>query len=70
MMNEGQARALATRIAATAGYAVGSVRRAWSAAGAWQVEADDERTGQRLTLLSDDQWDDHLAGTPRVEAHR
>jgi len=69
-MDEEGAHALAGRIAATAGYAVGGVRRAWSAAGAWQVEAADRRTGERLTLLSDDQWDDHLAGTPRVEAHR
>ncbi len=65
-MNEGRARALAGRIAATAGY---DVRRAWSAACACQVEATRERTGERLLLLSEDHWDDHLACTPRVVAH-
>jgi len=37
------------------------VRRAWSAAVAWQVEAEDRRTGERLLLLSDDQFDRRLA---------
>jgi len=33
------------------------VRRAWSAATAWQVEIEDRRTGKRLLLLSEDQFD-------------
>ncbi len=69
-MDEGQAHALADRIAATAGYVVADVRRAWSAAWAWQVAVTDARTGERLTLLSDDDWDDHLACTSRVVAQQ
>ncbi len=69
-MDEGQARALAGRIAATQGYIVEDVRRAWSAAWAWQVETADARTGERLLLLSDDHWDDHLAGSSHVVAHQ
>ncbi len=48
------------------GYRVLKVRRAWSAAIAWQVEAEDRRTGERLLLLSDDQFDTRLseAGQP------
>jgi len=53
-MDEGQARNLASRIAATQGYIVEDVRRAWSAAWAWQVAAADARTGARLLFLSDD----------------
>ncbi len=63
MMDEGRARALANRIAATKGYVVVDVRRAWSAAWAWHVAASVERTGARLLLLSDDHWNDHLACT-------
>ncbi len=70
MMDEGRARALADRIAATQGYVVDDVRRTWSAAWAWHVEATVERTGARLLLLSEDHWDDHLACTSRVVAHR
>jgi len=36
-MDEGPARGLAGRIAATADYVVDDVRRAWSAASAWPV---------------------------------
>jgi len=69
-MDEGQARGLAGRIAATAGYVVADVRRAWSAASAWQVAVTREHTGERLTLLSDDDWDDHLACTTHVVAQQ
>ncbi len=69
-MDEGQAHALAGRIAATAGYVIVAVRRAWPTAWAWQVEVTREHTGQRLTLLSDDGWDDHLAYTSRVVAQQ
>ncbi len=69
-MDEGQARALADRIAATAGYVIVDVRRAWSAAWAWQVAVTREHTAERLTLLSDDDWDDHLACTSRVVAQQ
>jgi len=69
-MDEGQAHALAGRIAATAGYAVDDVRRAWSAAWAWQVAVTREQTGERLTLLSDDDWDDHLTCAPRIVAQQ
>ncbi len=68
-MDEGQAHALANRVAATAGYVVADVRRAWSAARAWQVDVIDLRTGARLTLLAEDHWDDHLACITRVVAH-
>jgi len=43
------------------GYRVLEVRRAWSAAVAWQVEAEDCRTGAHLLLLSEDQFDNRLA---------
>jgi len=56
-VNEEQAHALAQRIERTPGYCVLKVRRAWSAAVAWQVEAEDTRTGERLLLLREDQFD-------------
>jgi len=56
-LTEEQACALAPRIASTPGYRVLEVRRAWSAAIAWQVEAEDRRTGERLLLLDDSQFD-------------
>jgi len=56
-LTEEQACALASRIASTPGYRVLEVRRAWSAAIAWQVEAEDRRTGERLLLLNEDQFD-------------
>jgi len=59
-MTEECAYALTRRIARTPGYRVLEVRRAWSAAVAWQVEAEDRRTGERLLLLSDDQFDSRL----------
>ena len=68
-MDEGQARDLAGRIAGTQGYSVDHVRHAWSAAWACQVEATDQRTGERLTLLSEDHWDDHLARAACAAAH-
>ncbi len=68
-MDEGRVGALAGRIAGTPGYVVADVRHAWSAAWAWQVAATVARTGERLLLLSHDQWDDHLACTSRVAAH-
>ena len=66
-LNEFRAYALALRIASTPGYRVLEVRRAWSAAVAWQVEAEDRRTGERLLLLSEAQFDRRLmmeAGHP------
>ena len=60
-MTEERAYALARRIAQTPGYRVLEVRRAWSAAVAWQVEAADRHTGEHLLLLSEDQFDSRLA---------
>jgi len=60
-MTEERACALALRITHTPAYRVLEVRRAWSAAVAWQGEAEDRRTGERLLLLSDDQFDRRLA---------
>jgi len=51
---------LALRVANTPGYHVLEVRRAWSTAYAWQVTAEDTRTGERLLLLSEDQFDARL----------
>jgi len=53
-------------VADTPGYRVLEVRRAWSAATAWQVEIEDCRTGERLLLLNEDQFDARLmsAGEP------
>jgi len=56
-LNESRAYTLALRIEWTPGYRVLEVRRAWSAATAWQVEIEDRRTGGRLLLLSEDQFD-------------
>ncbi len=56
-MDEERARALARRVADTPGYRVLEVRRAWSAATAWQVEIEDRRTGGRLLLLGEDPFD-------------
>ncbi len=68
-MDEERAYALAHRIERTPSYRVLEVRRAWSAAIAWQVEAEDRRTGERLLLLSEDQFDTRLyeAGQPTTE---
>jgi len=65
-MTEERACALARRVAATPSYRVLEVRRAWSAAVAWQVEIEDCRTGERLLLLSEAQFDTRLyqAGQP------
>ena len=68
-MNEEQAHALAQRIERTPGYRVLEVRRAWSAAVAWQVETEDRRTGERLLLLDESQFDRRLmmeAGQPNT----
>ena len=65
-----QVYALASRIASTPGYHVLEIRRAWSAMYAWQVEAEDRRTGEHLLLLSEDQFDRRLiveAGQPDTE---
>ncbi len=62
-MNEEGAYALAQRVTRTPGYRVLEVRRAWSAAVAWQVEVKDRRTGERLLLLDEDQFDAHLHQT-------
>ncbi len=69
-MDEGRARALAGRIAGTPGYVVDDMRRAWSAAWAWQVEVTVARTGERLLLLSDDHRDDHLACPSQLVAQQ
>jgi len=61
--NEERAYALARRIERTPGYRVLEVRRAWSAAVAWQVAAEYHRTGERLLLLDEDQFDAHLHQT-------
>ncbi len=64
-MTEEQAHDQARRVADTPGYHVLEVRRAWSAATAWQVEIEDRRTGERLLLLSEDQFDARpTAGEP------
>jgi len=68
-LTEEQAYVLASRIASTPDYRVLEVRRAWSAAVAWQVEAEDRRTGERLLLLNEDQFDGRLmveAGQPTI----
>ncbi len=59
-LDESRAYALARRIARTPGYRVLNVRRAWSAAVAWQVEAEDRRTGEYLLLLSENTFDSRL----------
>jgi len=66
-LNESRAYTLALRIASTPGYRVLEVRRAWSAAVAWQVEAAERRTGARLLLLSDDQFDGRLMGAAQPD---
>jgi len=64
-MDEERASTLAQRIAGTPDYRVLGVHRAWSAATAWQVEIEDRRTGERLLLLSEDQFDARpTAGEP------
>jgi len=60
-LTEEHAYKLALRITRTSGYNVVEVRRAWSAMWAWHVEAEDRRTGERLLLLSEDQFDNRLA---------
>jgi len=66
-LNEEQAYALALRVTRTPGYRIVEVRRAWSAMWAWHVEAEDRRTGERLLLLSHDQFDRRRAAdTPTV----
>jgi len=50
-MTEERACALAQRVGRTPDYRVLEVRRAWSAATAWQVEIEDRRMGKRLLLL-------------------
>ncbi len=69
-MDEGRARTLARQVARTKGYRVDDMRRAWSAAWAWQVEVTAARTGERLLLLSNDHRDDHLACPSQVVAQQ
>ena len=68
-LNESRAYALARRITQTPGYRVLEVRRAWSAAVAWQVEIEDRRTGERLLLLDDSQFDRRFAADSPTIAH-
>ncbi len=56
-MNEEGAYALAQRVTRTPGYSVLEVRRAWSAAVAWHVAINEHRTGERLLLLDESQFD-------------
>ncbi len=67
-MDEECACDLARRVERTPGYRVLEVRRAWSAAVAWQVKAEDRRTGEPLLLLSEVQFDRRLkeAGQPNT----
>jgi hypothetical protein len=62
-MTEERAYDLARLVECIPGYRVLEVRRAWSAAVAWQVEVKDRRTGERLLLLDEDQFDAHLHQT-------
>ncbi len=66
-MDEERAYAPARRITSTPSYRVLEVRRAWSAVVAWQVEAKDRRTGERLLLLSEDQFDRRLVGAAQSD---
>ena len=66
-MDEEYAYTLARRVEHTPAYRVLEVRRAWSAAVAWQVEAGDRRTGERLLLLSEDQFDRRLVGAAQPD---
>jgi len=59
-MDKEHAHALARRVAATPGYCVVEVRRAWSAMWAWHVEVQEHCTDERLLLLDDDQFDSRL----------
>ncbi len=56
-MTEERAYDLARLVECIPGYRVLEVRRAWSAAVAWQVTAEDCRTGARLLLLDESQFD-------------
>ncbi len=60
-MDGEQVYALAARVKRTPSYRNLDVHRAWSAMHARQVEAEDRRTGERLLLLSEDQFDNRLA---------
>ena len=59
-MTEERAYDLARLVECIPGYRVLEVRRAWSAAVAWQVAAEHHRTGERLLLLDEDQFDARL----------
>ena len=60
-MDGEQVYALAACVKRTPSYRNLDVHRAWSAMHARQVEAEDRRTGERLLLLSEDQFDNRLA---------
>ncbi len=59
-MTEEYAYGLALRVARTPRYSVIEVRRAWSAMCIWHVEIQEHCTGERLLLLSHDQFDSRL----------
>ena len=67
-MDEESAHALARRVTSTPDYRVLEVRRAWSAMWAWHVDMENCRTGERLLLLSESQFDDHLAEAGQPDA--
>jgi len=67
-MDEESAHALARRVTSTPDYRVLEVRRAWSAMWAWHVEAEDRRTGERLLLLDENQFDSRLAADRSMTA--
>ncbi len=67
-LTQERAYELALRVTRTPGYSVLEVRRAWSAMWAWHVEVHEYRAGERLLLLSEDQFDSRLmveAGQPK-----
>ncbi len=59
-MDEQQAYTLAARVERMPSYGVLEVRRAWSAMWAWHVEVHEHRTGERLLLLNESQFDNRL----------
>jgi len=66
-LTQERAYELALRVTRTPGYNVVETRRAWSAMWAWHVEVHEHRTGARLLLLNEDQFDARLmmgAGQP------
>jgi len=68
-MTEERAYDLARLVECIPGYRVLEVRRAWSAAVAWQVAAEHHRTGERLLLLDNSQFDRRFAANSPTTAH-